>query len=151
MQREPIAVRLDACRLAAPDRGWHGRDTNSPRPLAALILHHDLTDSFDLPSRPEPMAMAHRVVTDALMNEWSVWDVRPTGRAGPVRTSYEQGWLAFECGLKHRRLAPIPATWPKCTDSEVLEWLAQAAPIETTALSYRPVNAERTDAPRARD
>lgn len=79
--------------------------------------------------------MASREFSDALGQQWTVWDVHPTlteanRRKVALGAKMAEGWLAFESGDGgRRRLAPIPeppAGWPHASDSQLRSWLANA-------------------------
>jgi hypothetical protein len=93
--------------------------------------------------------MAHREFTDVQNRHWEVWDVFPpdidrrlSGRVDdalgdrtPSRASrfdlpaeLRSGWLAFQCGVEVRRLAPIPANWETVSDRD-LERLGSSAKV----------------------
>jgi hypothetical protein len=95
--------------------------------------------------------MAQRKIQDGTGRWWDVWDTRPTiidrrdgrDRRSEVREEddrrqltearvtvgpeYRDGWLAFQSGAEWRRLAPIPAQWEQCSDTELLSYLDRAA------------------------
>ena len=39
------------------------------------------------------------------------------------------GWLCFERGTERRRLCPIPARWPRCSDVELESYCQSARPV----------------------
>jgi hypothetical protein len=61
------------------------------------------------------------------------------GGRSPLASAVADGWLCFERGADRRRLCPIPATWPRCSDAE-LEAYCQSArriPLQSAALDER--------------
>jgi hypothetical protein len=87
--------------------------------------------------------MAARTFTDSGGLTWEVFEVhRASQKAGAVSPGLENGWLAFVCGEKKRRLAPFPADW-ETTPEKRLEELCgtarQAAPARyPPARTLRP-------------
>jgi hypothetical protein len=97
--------------------------------------------------------VAQRDLTDSRGRRWTVWEVRPEfaerrqqrGEAPvierrvhhayrvPLRTPWNNGWLAFENVSEKRRLAPYPADWESLSDRE-LEDLCEGA----TTILARP-------------
>ena len=47
----------------------------------------------------------------------------------------EHGWLCFERDGEKRRLAPIPADWPRCDDARLAEHCRAAEPARRRATS----------------
>lgn len=43
------------------------------------------------------------------------------------------GWLCFDCSREKRRLTPIPDDWPRCSDAQLAEYCARAAPAARPA------------------
>ncbi|MFI5257345.1 MAG: hypothetical protein ACHQRK_08805, partial [Gemmatimonadales bacterium] len=71
--------------------------------------------------------MPARTFTDSGGLTWEVFQVhRASQKAGGVSPGLENGWLAFVCGEKKRRLAPFPADW-ETTPNERLEELCGSA------------------------
>lgn len=71
--------------------------------------------------------MAARTFTDSAGLTWDVFEVhRATQKAGAVSPGLENGWLAFACGERKRRLAPYPPGWGESSDAE-LEVLCASA------------------------
>jgi hypothetical protein len=74
-------------------------------------------------------AGAHREVEDEKGVRWLVFAVYPstaTTERAPLREPYMKGWLAFDCGLETRRLAPVPSDWTQMTDVALTALIAQA-------------------------
>jgi hypothetical protein len=89
-----------------------------------------------LPETP----MAHRQITDNEERVWDVWEVTTpmsTTRRVLVQADLQAGWLAFQCGEKRRRLAPLPTGWTQLSDSDLLGLMDQARPIEPRAVRIR--------------
>jgi hypothetical protein len=42
---------------------------------------------------------------------------------------FAKGWLVFITGRERRRYAPLPARWTEATDSQLLDWCAEARPL----------------------
>ena len=64
----------------------------------------------------------HREFEDAKGVRWIAFAVHPsaaTGGGAGFRAQYQHGWLAFDCGIETRRLAPIPDGWRERTDDEL--------------------------------
>src|SRR5262245_33185357 len=60
------------------------------------------------PVHDEP---THREFEDAKGVRWIAFAVHPSavpGGGAGFRAQYQHGWLAFDCGIETRRLAPIP-------------------------------------------
>jgi hypothetical protein len=72
---------------------------------------------------------SHREFEDGKGVRWMVFAVHPStaakGRAG-LRAPYQNGWLAFDCGMETRRLAPIPDTWLSLSAGELASMCLQA-------------------------
>jgi len=109
--------------------------------------------------------MAYRRFRDAEGVEWEAWDVTPRlaeRRLGQRRAKsqpadaldrrhqmerrmllgrraaalgLEHGWLCFERDGEKRRLAPIPADWPRCDDARLAEHCRAAEPARRRATS----------------
>lgn len=58
---------------------------------------------------------------------WRVFEVLPFS-GFPVHSPLRYGWLCFESGDEHRRLAPIPSGW----DREPVEQLIRLWEASTT-------------------
>ena len=71
--------------------------------------------------------MSHRTIRDEQGVEWQVWDTTP---AKQVSQTLEGGWLTFESPTEKRRLAPVPLYWISAGESELLELLRSAKPVE---------------------
>ncbi len=39
---------------------------------------------------------------------------------------YAEGWLVFECADERRRLAPFPAEWKNCSETELCRLVGRA-------------------------
>ena len=48
------------------------------------------------------------------------------------------GWLCFEHGADHRRLAPIPEHWATATDAELESYCNTASPVKKSATVNPP-------------
>lgn len=46
-----------------------------------------------------------------------------------LASAVADGWLCFERGVDRRRLCPIPASWPRCSDAELEAYCQSARPI----------------------
>ena len=79
--------------------------------------------------------MPTRTFTDEHGISWTVWAVVPSATSVPranVPTPLAEGWLAFESARgDRRRLAPIPDSWEKASDSHLAQLLAKATPVAT--------------------
>jgi hypothetical protein len=112
--------------------------------------------------------MAYRKFRDADGAEWEAWDVVPRleeRRHGERRArsqstdpldrrhhmerrlllgrraaalGLEHGWLCFERGEEKRRLAPIPADWPRCNDARLAELCRAAEAVRRRATPRTP-------------
>ena len=112
--------------------------------------------------------MAYRKFRDADGLEWEAWDVVPrlTERRLAQRRAkaqaadaldrrhqmerrmllgrraaalgLEHGWLCFERADEKRRLAPIPADWPRCDDARLAEHCRAAEPARRRATTRAP-------------
>jgi hypothetical protein len=94
-------------------------------------------------------AMTHRKIKDGKGKAWDVWEVYPSAveqrmsgehpavsdsGATPekrevrirVPSALQEGWLAFQSGNDRRRLAPIPHSWIRLDDAELIRLLARA-------------------------
>ena len=80
--------------------------------------------------------MAHRRIVDDDEQVWDVWEVTTStsSRRILVQTDLQAGWLAFQCGEKRRRLAPLPVGWNEMTDQALLALMATANPIQPRAV-----------------
>ena len=58
-----------------------------------------------------------------------------TGSRHAFQPGFERGWLCFECGAVRRRLAPIPAGWESCTESELADYLERATRATTSRIA----------------
>jgi hypothetical protein len=78
---------------------------------------------------PDPKAGNHREFDDDKGVRWIVFAVHPStatrSRAG-LREPYQNGWLAFDCGMETRRLAPIPDGWLELAIEELQAMCARA-------------------------
>ena len=96
--------------------------------------------------------MSHRTFVDDKGRSWEVWEVHPeiverrlnedrrrAPRGTPDRRQHvdirfrmapelRHGWLAFQCGVERRRLAPIPAEWSTLSDADLARLARSAAP-----------------------
>jgi hypothetical protein len=88
--------------------------------------------------------MPHRVYTDSVGRQWTVWSVhpeyaerrRPTppgasaipaggerrskkGFRVPLGRTWAEGWLVFETTGEKRRLAPYPENWTELSEAEL--------------------------------
>ena len=90
--------------------------------------------------------MAHRQIIDEQQCVWDVWEVVPTqvekstqsdqreprvsGRHAAlgliVPDELKNGWLAFQCEDRRKRVSPIPAEWREMSDGELLSLLLRA-------------------------
>jgi hypothetical protein len=57
-------------------------------------------------------------------------------RAG-LRAPFQDGWLAFDCGMETRRLAPIPDAWMELS-VEQLASLCEHAEVAQRRTGKRP-------------
>jgi hypothetical protein len=93
--------------------------------------------------------MAHRQITDEQQCVWDVWEVVPTlvekaaqsdrreprtsGRHAAlgliVPEELKNGWLAFQCEERRKRVSPIPADWREMSDMELLNLLLRAPAV----------------------
>lgn len=93
-----------------------------------------------------------REFTDTEGRRWLVYTVGTEAHGvGASRRylpdEYRRGWLAFECGERKLRLAPVPSGWTDMTDAALCALLAQARPTETT----RPSGHRAFGAPESED
>jgi len=79
--------------------------------------------------------MAYREFQDATGATWTVWDTYPT-RPELMDEVWREGWLTFQCGTVHRRLAPIPRGWTEAPASR-LELMCKAAEASSRATPAR--------------
>lgn len=67
-------------------------------------------------------APTHREFDDTRGVRWIAFAVHPSPetreRAG-LRARFQDGWLAFDCGMETRRLAPIPDAWHELPDDHL--------------------------------
>lgn len=49
-----------------------------------------------------------------------------TSRRAYLSGAYAHGWLCFDCEGDKRRLSPIPADWPGCSDRQLAKYLERA-------------------------
>jgi hypothetical protein len=105
---EVLAIANEAAKEAVSVRRRIGQVRES---LAERHARHD-----------EDGKTSHREFEDDKGVRWMVFAVHPStaakGRAG-VRAPYQDGWLAFDCGMETRRLAPIPDSWITLPDNEL--------------------------------
>jgi hypothetical protein len=93
--------------------------------------------------------MAHRQITDDQQCVWDVWEVVPTlvekanqserreprisGRQAAlaliVPDELKNGWLAFQCEDRRKRVSPIPADWRDMSDLDLLNLLLRAPAV----------------------
>lgn len=74
-------------------------------------------------------APTHREFEDAQGVRWIAFAVHPsaqTKEGAGFRAQFQNGWLAFDCGMETRRLAPIPDGWLEQSDDD-LRLLCQQA------------------------
>jgi hypothetical protein len=65
--------------------------------------------------------------------EWEVRAITPATkdrRAPVVRADLANGWLLFTLGLERRRLAPLPSSWRKASDTQLEQWRRSAQPVQ---------------------
>jgi hypothetical protein len=78
----------------------------------------------DAPTRSETTRspVTHREFEDARGVRWIVFAVHPstiTAERTGFRAQYQNGWLAFDCGMETRRVAPIPEGWLEHSDEQL--------------------------------
>jgi hypothetical protein len=82
----------------------------------------------------------HREFEDAKGVRWMVFAVHPSSatkeRAG-LRAPFQDGWLAFDCGMETRRVAPIPDGWMEFAIDKLLT-LCEQAEIAPRRTGKRP-------------
>src|ERR1043166_1950646 len=92
---------------------------------------------------PDPVAPP-RGFDDGRGVRWIGFAVHPSSatmeRAG-LRAPFQKGWLAFDCGMETRRLAPIPDSWQQASDAElaILCGRAEVAPRRARPKGDTPV------------
>lgn len=77
-------------------------------------------------SRSQP---THREFEDGRGVRWIVFAVHPstiTAERTGFRAQYQNGWLAFDCGMETRRIAPIPDGWLEHSDEQLRSLCDQA-------------------------
>src|ERR1043166_3907067 len=127
---EVLAIANEAAKEAVSVRRRLGKiDDDTPRDVGA----------------PDPSALAtHREFDDDRGVRWIVFAVHPSSatmeRAG-LRAPFQKGWLAFDCGMETRRLAPIPDSWQQASDAElaILCGRAEVAPRRARPKGDTPV------------
>jgi len=77
-----------------------------------------------------------RTFTDPDGTVWRVWNVLPGnhGEYNPrtvnhLPAEFVGGWLCFESAAEKRRLSPVPASWEKGSDAELLALCRDAAAV----------------------
>jgi hypothetical protein len=71
----------------------------------------------------------HREVDDAQGVRWLVFAVYPSpamAQRASLREPFQRGWLAFDCGMETRRLAPVPDDWASFSDADLVALIARA-------------------------
>jgi hypothetical protein len=78
---------------------------------------------------PSGGTATHREVEDAQGVRWLIFAVYPspdTAQRASLREPYRSGWLAFDCGLETRRVAPVPENWTSLPDADLIALIATA-------------------------
>jgi hypothetical protein len=95
------------------------------------------------------LSATHRTYTDTQGIWWDVFAVYPEARGvsqSPLRGSFQQGWLCFDCGTEKRRLSPIPDDWRTITEQE-LEALGTRAEVASKVRGRRRGYPGASDSP----
>lgn len=78
--------------------------------------------------------MAVRDFVDSNGTKWKAWPVtqeriHPKTAAEDFLGDYGEGWLSFESGTEHRRLARYPKDWDTLPEGHLCKLLAAAAVV----------------------
>lgn len=81
------------------------------------------------PTRTAAGRSTHREVDDAQGVRWLIFAVYPSpamAQRASLREPFQRGWLAFDCGMETRRLAPVPDDWASLPDADLVALIARA-------------------------